>query len=526
MMKKWLIVFIFANLIFMNLPIMSALASDEIVGPVFQGIQVDKNDVTGGDKVKVSVEASDSENEIESIQVIYQYQFTQDAGSVQLEYNKSANKYEGFLDVNGRSLNLNGTWKVAYILITDKSGNELKVFNKFMYPNQLVIEDLSNADLHVSGNDLTPPTFQVITTDKKEATIGAPIKISVKASDSGSGVDYAIIRYVNVNNYEYSRDIRLDYNSSTGNYETTLNVDDIMSPGHWVVDQLYIFDKNLNGLYLSNKETQIYDSEAIDLSGGDFILNENTVPIIIGVQPDEMYNKDVTPIFNGTATLNGEPFSNGETVTKEGQYTLAVKDEEGNITQLDFTIDKTAPEVLGVASNDYYNEDVTPTFNEGTATLNGEPFSNGETISKEGQYTLVVTDKAGNVTNVNFTIDKTVPKLSVNLDVTRISKPNHKMIPIKATLNYSDSNSGIDSVVLLSIISNEPDNGLGDGNKTNDIQEAKFGTLDTSFNVRAERSGTGSGRGYTVTYIAKDKAGNKTFAKATVMVQHNARGTN
>jgi hypothetical protein len=74
-----------------------------------------------------------------------------------------------------------------------------------------------------------------------------------------------------------------------------------------------------------------------------------------------------------------------------------------------FTIDKTAPIVTGVTNGTYYNSNRTITFNEGTATLNGSAFTSGTVVSNEGSYNLVVTDLAGNVTTVAFTIDKTAP---------------------------------------------------------------------------------------------------------------------
>jgi hypothetical protein len=74
--------------------------------------------------------------------------------------------------------------------------------------------------------------------------------------------------------------------------------------------------------------------------------------------------------------------------------------------------------------------------------------------------------------------------------------------------------------VLTSITSNEPDNGLGDGDFPNDIQGASFGTPDTHFQLRSERSGTGSGRTYTALCTAADASGNTSADTAVVRVPH------
>ena len=127
------------------------------------------------------------------------------------------------------------------------------------------------------------------------------------------------------------------------------------------------------------------------------------------------------------------------------------------------------------------------------------------------------TDEAGNVEQlktIEFKVDKTAPALSVQLDKTSIWSPNHMMVPINATLNSTDDGSGVESVVLTSITSNQPDSGKGD------IQ-ANFGTAATSFNVRAEKD-----RIYTITYTATDKAGNKTVRTATVIVPHDQSSVN
>jgi len=129
-------------------------------------------------------------------------------------------------------------------------------------------------------------------------------------------------------------------------------------------------------------------------------------------------------------------------------------------------------------------------------------------------------DKAGNAEQrhtVTVKIDKTAPTLKIELDPSILWPANQKMVKVNATLDTSDTLSGVKSVVLTSITSNEPES------KDGDIQ-AKLGSEDTSFSLRATRSGEGTGRVYTITYTATDHAGNQRKATATVTVPHDQSG--
>src|SRR5262249_13904447 len=97
-------------------------------------------------------------------------------------------------------------------------------------------------------------------------------------------------------------------------------------------------------------------------------------------------------------------------------------------------------------------------------------------------------------------VDTTPPKLSVSVSPARLSPPSHKLIPITATIVPTDTCDASPVVRLVSITSNEPDNGLGDGDQPDDIQQAAFDTDDRQFLLRKERGGTGPGRVYTITY--------------------------
>ena len=124
----------------------------------------------------------------------------------------------------------------------------------------------------------------------------------------------------------------------------------------------------------------------------------------------------------------------------------------------------------------------------------------------------------GTATQTVKIVDTTPPKLTLTLSPTTLWPPNHKLAQITASITVSDVCDPNPTVRVISITSNEPDNGLGDGDTQEDIQEATLGTDDRTFLVRSERSGNGNGRVYTVTYEASDASGNKTVRQATVTV--------
>lgn len=144
-------------------------------------------------------------------------------------------------------------------------------------------------------------------------------------------------------------------------------------------------------------------------------------------------------------------------------------------------------------------------------------------------FTLTVTDPGGLSSSAmtHVTIGDTVaPTLRVSLSPNLLWPPNHELITIAATIVASDSCDANPAVSLASITSNEPDDGLGDGDKPHDIQAVGGGPITLGadvrwFLLRAERSGTGNGRVYTVTYSAKDAAGNSVSASAQVIVPEN-----
>jgi len=114
-------------------------------------------------------------------------------------------------------------------------------------------------------------------------------------------------------------------------------------------------------------------------------------------------------------------------------------------------------------------------------------------------------------------IAPTFDEVSVTPDV--LWPANHKYVDVTATVVVSDNFDPNPTVELVSVESNEPDEGLGDGDTANDIVIVD----DYHFMLRAERSGLGEGRIYTITYKVTDACGNEAYATVTVSVPHNKK---
>lgn len=91
------------------------------------------------------------------------------------------------------------------------------------------------------------------------------------------------------------------------------------------------------------------------------------------------------------------------------------------------------------------------------------------------------------------------------------------MVQVNVSATAIDNCDSSPDCAISSVSSNEPVNGLGDGDKAPDW----IITGDLSLDLRAERSGTGTGRIYTIIVTCTDECGNSTVGTASVTVQHN-----
>jgi hypothetical protein len=164
--------------------------------------------------------------------------------------------------------------------------------------------------------------------------------------------------------------------------------------------------------------------------------------------------------------------------------------------------------MLGTASAQDNCDGTVPVIRSGVPS--GNLFPKGTTT-----ITYATTDLAGNTASAIQTvtvIDNTPPVInSVTATPNTLWPPNHKLVTVTVNVGASD-NCGSVTSRIINVTSNEPDNGLGDGDTTDDIQNI----IGLTVQLRAERSGKGSGRTYAITVQCTDEHGN--HAEETVEV--------
>jgi probable extracellular repeat, HAF family/probable extracellular repeat, HAF family/probable extracellular repeat, HAF family/probable extracellular repeat, HAF family len=238
-----------------------------------------------------------------------------------------------------------------------------------------------------------------------------------------------------------------------------------------------------------------------------------------------------------TITRNGVPSGNlfplGTTIV-----TYTASDGHGNTASATqrVSITDSVPPVIGAnppitataGAGCVASLSITPptvTDNCGSATVNGvrsdaqplgAPYPLGATT-----ITWTATDGNSNTATARQTVSVSAPPpvlggASASPNV--LWPPNHKMTNV--TVNYTVT-GGCSSTncTISSITSNEPVNGTGDGDASPDWTLVDNHHLQ----LRAERSGTGSGRVYTITITCSDSFGHATTKNVLVTVPLNQK---
>lgn len=135
------------------------------------------------------------------------------------------------------------------------------------------------------------------------------------------------------------------------------------------------------------------------------------------------------------------------------------------------------------------------------------------------EVTCTAVDSVGNTSTCSFTVTLEAAPAPEIVDVTAspnvLWPPNHKWVDIHIATELENPCEVPVSCTIVDVTSNESANGRGDGNT-----EPDWIISGDTLKLRAERSGNGHGRIYTVTVRCENEAGEGSEATVEVVVPH------
>ncbi len=231
----------------------------------------------------------------------------------------------------------------------------------------------------------------------------------------------------------------------------------------------------------------------------------------------------------GAVTVVSEPPSGSELALGATRVVVTATDEAGNETARSFEVtvlDRTPPTLVAPAHvsvpaaaghcDAVVTWDVTATDSCSAVTIVSVPPPGSTFLVGTTQVVVTATDESGNSTSQTIDVTVTdaeapsITEASANPPI--LWSPNHKLVDVAVA--YAAGDKCNTTTCSLSVSSNEPENGTGDGDMAPDWEIVGPNLV----RLRAERAGTGSGRTYTITISCADAAGNVAHRTVTVAV--------
>ncbi|MCP3761227.1 Ig-like domain-containing protein, partial [Domibacillus sp. A3M-37] len=274
--KKFLVQLMVLTLIFTPL---AANAAEEVVivdptpdttPPVLTSLSISSNQASPGNPIKITAEISDDLSGVKKAHISYR----KPSGTItwaSLYLNQTTQKYEGTMSID--TYDEAGEWVLYSLGLTDNKDNGGSVYDdnsnssgqKFdLDPYKFTVSGVSIRPVTPEPTDKVPPVLNSITISTSQVSGPGTVKLIADASDDDTGVSGVNVQYLKPSGmYEYAY---LYFNSTSGKYEGSLNIDQYNESGDWKLNRVYVGDKAKNSTYIYDSVLNPNSSEKQDFS--------------------------------------------------------------------------------------------------------------------------------------------------------------------------------------------------------------------------------------------------------------------
>ena len=272
----------------------------------------------------------------------------------------------------------------------DMTYEELMESMEFSYVGTKEIDGASN-NIYTSKETMsakeTKDSFLELTKNRAVYNISEQSETATQQMSGNSSVNYG--------------DMGFFYMTITYPFKVGKANGDIQADGYTVKYDILDLQKK--------KVPRIYAISKSSLASADKIT-------VKGVKNKKAYKKAVTLKVSAKSGIvsfkvNGKDQAvNAYYAKKSGKYVAEIESATGKTKKISFCVDKKKP-VTNIKNKKTYKKTIKITFRDDIsgikkATLNGKKIKSGKKVKKNGNYTLKIYDKAGNVKTVKFTIKK------------------------------------------------------------------------------------------------------------------------
>ncbi|MED1863937.1 Ig-like domain-containing protein [Fictibacillus nanhaiensis] len=221
---------------------------------LLESITVNKNEVTKGETVQVSVRMKDHTG-ISYLNAYYSSPVTSQNYTVRLDHNPLTGSYEGSFPIN--SYFETGTYKLTML----STYGTLGIHSIHQYEDPLQFE---KGDIVVSGT-AGINVIESITLDKKEVAAGETLAIKVKTSQK---LDvHSMILYYDTPVTHKNHTITLTYNPETDVYEGVVTAQSNFDSGVYQMDMLSMYGPGVTNTLYNWQYGSLFDTGDFTVSG-------------------------------------------------------------------------------------------------------------------------------------------------------------------------------------------------------------------------------------------------------------------